>query len=327
MSRLSRYKESLNRFIKNRSCLFGSGEQDNVSIIYEQIKNNDLTLPIMFLTLMNGQSKKYKISIQGYYIAVSIEFLLVYLSIIEDPTFETKYSKDIKYKVLQHLVVSANHSLGQNLNSIKDNAGDKSLDICVGTIKLYNELININTLFRDYKIKLLDEPLKTDIDKAYFKDKQDCLDKLKTFSSIDKNDLLLYLNNRIGCIVDLAISLGWTIGGGNKKELKKTKKLVKHLMMIYKIAQDFVNINDDIMRHEGFTTNLVINWGIIQSYDLFMTNKEKFIESAMILEIYSNTINEIVVFLQQKVDEVMEDSSPELKSSHSTLMTSTSIFR
>lgn len=330
MSRLSRYKEALNRFIKNRSCLFNTEEplvQDNITIIYDYVKNDDLTLPIMFLTLMNAHNKKNKISIQGYYTAVGIELLLVYLDIIEDHTFDTKYSKDIRCSVLNHILSIANRSITQNLDSIKDNAGDKALEICVETMRLVNNTINVDTLLCPHKLKLLDTPLKTDIDKTYFKDKPEYLEKVKNYKSIDKDDLLIYLNKRAGCIVELVISLGWTIGGGSKKEIKKTKKMVKHLMMIYKIAQDFRNINEDIIKHNEYTTNLVINWGILQAYELFMTNKEKFIEAAMILDIYSNTINEVVTFLQQQVDFVLEESSPEMKSSHSTMMTSISAFK
>jgi geranylgeranyl pyrophosphate synthase len=193
-------------------------------------------------------------------------------------------------------------------------------------MKQYNNIISVDTLFCDHEFELLDQPLKTDLEVTFFKGEKKLIDKLNSFKQIEKKNLLEYLNKRVGCIVELAVSLGWIIGGGSKKELKKTKKMVKHLMMIYKLAHDFTQIHQDMNKHEKYTTNLVINWGIMESFNLFLTNKEKFIETAMILDIYSTTINEIVTFFQKRVDEVMEESSPELKSSHSTIMTGTSMF-
>jgi len=39
--------------------------------------------PILLLTVMNNQNKKNHISMQGYYLASSIEFLIIFLQVIE----------------------------------------------------------------------------------------------------------------------------------------------------------------------------------------------------------------------------------------------------
>ena len=90
MSRLGRYKESLNRFINDRSCLFDEDRIPNAkieSIIYNKVKNSDLLLSIMFLTIMNNQNKKNSKSIQGYYAASSIQILQILLQVIENKDF------------------------------------------------------------------------------------------------------------------------------------------------------------------------------------------------------------------------------------------------
>ena len=61
MSRLIRYKESLNRFIKDRSCLYDTEGIPNASIdtlLYNKIKEDDKLLAILLLTIMNNQNKK-----------------------------------------------------------------------------------------------------------------------------------------------------------------------------------------------------------------------------------------------------------------------------
>src|SRR3989304_6987347 len=94
MSRLSRYKESLNRFIRDRSCLFegDNGSENNAtSLVYNIIKNDDLILSILFLTIMNNQNKKNKIILHGYHGASCIEFLKVLINI-------QKYKEDYTNK-------------------------------------------------------------------------------------------------------------------------------------------------------------------------------------------------------------------------------------
>ena len=110
MSRLGRYKESLNKFIKDRSCLFGDNIPDGIeSILYEEIKNCDLLLPILLLTIMNNQNKKNRISMQGYFAAAGIVFITAMLNITEKKNiFIEKYGINKYQIIINYLILSSN---------------------------------------------------------------------------------------------------------------------------------------------------------------------------------------------------------------------------
>jgi len=61
MSRIFRYKESVNKFIKNKGCLNLVAVDDDIkNIINEHITNSQFLLPIMILTISNNLNKKNK---------------------------------------------------------------------------------------------------------------------------------------------------------------------------------------------------------------------------------------------------------------------------
>ena len=87
MSRLLKYKDSLDRFIKDKSCLFDTDSILNSNIetlLYNKIKESDKILAILLLTIMNNQNKKKKITLQGYYMASMIEFIVLITKFISD---------------------------------------------------------------------------------------------------------------------------------------------------------------------------------------------------------------------------------------------------
>ena len=57
MSRIQKYKESLYRFIKDKSCLMKTNDEIS-NFIYEKVKKDDLLFSILLLTIMNNQNKK-----------------------------------------------------------------------------------------------------------------------------------------------------------------------------------------------------------------------------------------------------------------------------
>ena len=70
----------------------------------------------------------------------------------------------------------------------------------------------------------------------------------------------------------------------------------------------------------GITRNYVLNYGLLDSHELFMYNKQKFIEECMILDIYTSTVKEIVNIIDKNIDDIIEQTSPDLRSN----LTSTS---
>ena len=104
-------------------------------------------------------------------------------------------------------------------------------------------------------------------------------------------------------------------------------KLSKYYTMMYKLAEDFENIENDVMNQvDGICKNYVVNYGLQNSYEVFMTNKQKFIEELMTLDMFTNTIKEIINYIEHKVDMIIDETSPDLKSSCSNSQ-SMSIFQ
>jgi len=53
-------------------------------------------------------------------------------------------------------------------------------------------------------------------------------------------------------------------------------------------------------------------------YELFLNNKQKFIEESMVQDTYTNTIKEIIDTIENNVDMIFGSTSPDLKSTHSS---------
>jgi hypothetical protein len=77
-----------------------------------------------------------------------------------------------------------------------------------------------------------------------------------------------------------------------------------------------MNIEHDLAKLDvtGSTDNHIINYGIHESYELFMNNKQKFIEECLKKDMLTDTIKEIISSIEIKVDSVIDETSPDLKS-------------
>ncbi len=328
MSRLARYKDSLNKFIKDRSCLLESENIPNATyepILYNRIKNHDFMIPILFLTVMNSQNKKNHITLQGYYGASAIEFLYVLLNVMDHKEeIIGDYNSATYNTIINYLTLCAYKSICQNLDSIKSFIKNDSVaNICMQVLGIYNSTISYSNLLNDHQFEISNEKPNNDLIKWYLKDEPELKKKFATLKKIKFESYQKYLNKKIGSVCELAMTVGWLMGCGpaNAKELQKVKKASKYFAMIYKLSLDFSNIGEDIKNSNNISTNFVVNYGLQESYELFMYNKQKFIEESMVLDIYTATIKEIINWIENKVDEVIDETSPDLKSNMSTLNT------
>lgn len=326
MSRLARYRDSLYKFIKDRSCLLESNNIPNASyesILYNKIKNHDLMIPILFLTIMNSQNKKNQITLQGYYGASAIEFLYIILDLIDKKDeFINTHGHQTYHILINYLTLCSYRSICQNLESIKSFVKDESVaNIFIQVLNIYNNTIAYSNLIHDYKFEISSDKPNNDLIKWYLKDEPELKEKFTTLQKIKLESYQEYLNKKMGSLCELAMTVGWLMGCGstNAKELQKVKKASKYFAIIYKLSLDFNNIDEDIKNSTGVSTNFVVNYGLQESYELFMYNKQKFIEEAMVLDIYTATIKEIINWIENKVDEVIDETSPDLKSNMSTL--------
>ncbi len=326
MSRLCRYKESLNRFINDRSCLFNKDSMPNANvntIIYNKVKNSDLVLPIMLLTIMNNQNKKNSKTIQGYYAASSIQIVQILLDIMENES-----NSDINHITREYLLVTAIKSLHQNLETVKDNfSGDLSADIIINSLKIYHERVSYSNIMCDYTLEVSEDKPCSDVKNWYIRDDKSLASHFNNLKTVTKKSFKEYVNKKIGSLCELAFQIGWIIGCGSSKDIKKINKVAKSFCYIYKLSHDFEHLEDDIRSaKDGVTKNFVVNYGLQNSYEIFMDNKQKFIEHTMGLNIFTTTIKEILNYIESKVDAVIDETSPDLKSNYSNVE-SMSIFQ
>lgn len=325
MSRIQKYKESLHKFIKDKSCLMEDIEENNIELnnyIYSKIKDNDMIFSILLLTVMNNQNKKNHISMQGYYIASSIEFFNISLQIIENKNdIIAQFGNDNYIKMTNNLFIHANKSLQQNIESIKNtyqNQPQNLVNIIINSLITFNSTLKIINSFNDFKFNLTNKGCNSNIISWYLKTDTELINKFKTFKQVSKESLQEYIEKKYISLCDLAIVLGWIIGSGDIKEIHKIKKSAKYFAIMYKISKDFENLADDIKNSEKYTSNYVLNFGLQDGYEVFLNNKEKFIEESMLEDVYTNTIKEIIDTIEANVDMIIDQTSPDLKSSYSS---------
>lgn len=318
MSRISRYVESVTRFIKNKSCINDLQDQHIKNYIFEIISEFDHVTSILLLTVLNNQGKKNGMTLHGYYIASSIEIMMVIVKLLDN---EKKYGKKYGFRNVQKMIMELigliNICLSQNIESIQPHyAKDKVLKIfhiCIKLInKKFSKLTSNESLEIDKKIKT------TDIIKYHFSDITKIKQKLVKLKQVKESSLMNFINDKYGSVCQLSLELGWLLGGGDDKILQNLDKIGTYFSMMIKITSDFLNIESDIDDNEIYTKNYVVNFGFQNAFEQFIDNKQKFIEACILLDIYTNTVKEIVDLIENKVDEIIDKSSPDMKS-HYTL--------
>ena len=135
---------------------------------------------------------------------------------------------------------------------------------------------------------------------------------------IDKNELENYINKTFGNICIMAVQFGWIYGSSDNKNIDFIEKLGLGICYLYKISYDYENLEKDILENNNYSINYVLNVGIQESFEKFMECKNIVIELCMRLDIYSNTMKEIIDLFEEKIDNFMEKTDKDLRS-HYTL--------
>lgn len=321
MSRLTKYKESLVKFIKERSCLLENLNKPKIEpILYSRVKKSDMLMPIVALTIMNNQNKKKNITIQGYYIASSIEFMHILLDIFDNKEdYIKQYTLELYNILINHLIWSINNSLCQNVESIRLSLHTMDIsDMYIQLMKTHNEIMSCNNFLSEPILKQTNDIVNEDTLKWYIRENVDLKDKFKKIKKVEMESYNDYLNKRVCNLSEYTFVVSWIISGGEITKLDQIKRVSKYFGILYKLMVDFDSIDSDIVNSKEMTKNHVINYGLQVSYELFMYNKQKFIEEAMLLDIYTNTVQEIIEYIEKRVDEFVDNTSPDLKSLAST---------
>ena len=332
MSKLYRYKESFKKFIKKRSCLLDRENMPNLlmhTIVYNYVMKNDYIFAISLLTIMNNRNKKNNISLQGYFASAGIEFLFVMLHIMNNKSsFIKEYDIDIYNTTINYIILCFNKSIAQNINSIKTNIRNedikyKTSDIFAQMLLLCSDKLSYSNIMNEHIFEYNSRGPASDILDWYLNDNEEAIKEFSKIKQINEESMDEYINKKIGSLCEMAFCLGWLMGYGDKKHIKKIKKISHNFVMIYKISNDYVNIEKDILDNNGYTLNYVVNYGLQRSYDIYMDNKQQFMEGVMTLDLdldlYTDTIKEILNFLDKQINDVIDQTSPDLRSNYSNV--------
>lgn len=314
MSRISRYQESIEKFIKNKNIdTYFSDEYSD--IINNNLIKSDHLCGIILSTIFNHNSKKSSVKGHGYYLGISVDILLIMLN-----------TKNINTNTNQNLLIGIYKLLHENVSLIKTNNSEDLNKIIIKTYDYFNSIIYdiVSTSKKMQTKKMIKSDLlnlKTINDTLY--------KKIASMNRYVEEDIIKYIQTSYGGIGKIVIVLSWILGGGShdKKIISNLEIIGEKFGMIYKICNDFENIILDINNCEqstqntNITKNIVINIGIQESFALFMELKSSFYEEALKLGIYTHTMKEVIDELEIKMDKCIENSKVDMKSTYSSFST------
>ena len=93
MSRISRYQESIEKFIKNKNINSYFSEEYNESITTKLMSSDHLG-GIILSTIFNHNSKKSNIKGHGYFLGIAVDIILIILD-----------NKNMSYNYNQNLII------------------------------------------------------------------------------------------------------------------------------------------------------------------------------------------------------------------------------
>lgn len=304
MSRIERYQESINKFIRSKD------------IFTEDVKNmllkKDHLCGIIFATLLNHNAKKTNFKVHGYYIICAIDILHELIEMLNS-------TENIPHNKFTELLFTVINLINMNLENIKvQQKHEEMLNKILNFINSYisNKLFEIT---KKYEFVTQKKVQKTDIISVKYLDKT-VLNKYKNLSKVEHNNLIEYVKNTYGNIGDIVFVIGWAIGGGDrKKELLKTLQTIgDRFGLLYKLCKDFEKIEQDINSSSKYSLNFVVNEGVQESFILFMEIKTQLIEECLNLNIYTHTLKEVLDELEKNIDNCLQSSNIDLKSTYSS---------
>lgn len=311
MSRISRYKESIEKFFKGKSFITEINETYRDQIL-EISPQTDYFISIVLLTVMNNVSKKHNLSLHGYFMASGIESLYILNKILENKHYyENKLGQSELFRLILIIHNNVYKSLSQNIDTISTHLQkEKVLKInSLATKYLTAKLESLNCFFSEPNLPWK----KNDLLKYKFEDKT-LIQKINNLKVYSKEDLVKYIENRLGAICKITLVIGWLLGNGDEKNIPVLEKLAVYMAKMIKVAYDFNSLEDDIKIGNKYTLNSVITLGFQESFELFQYNREKFVEGCMMLDIHTNTIKEIIDVLESRIDIYIDNTATQTES-------------
>lgn len=327
MSKVSRYQSSIRNFIKNKSNLSPTlADSKYNKLLEELIINNDQYGSVLILSIMNINNKKRKPSIQGYNAAAGMEFLFMVLRIYRNYQFyENKLDKKSMMQLTLKLTTNWINSIKDNLDRTKLHIKEKNI---IGNIEnKINEILcedldiitKTDTVNLKYQNK--DAYKRSDIPRLYLSRNQEMVQKFAKLKLVDDQCMNNFMEKTSGEIGKIISKLSWLLSAGEDKKLEKIEEIGYHFGIFYQLALDFENLKKDFEKigDENMTFNYIINTGFQKAYEKYMKHKERFIYLSIQSGINSSTVKELVEAIDNKTDDTIENTSPDLRSSYSTL--------
>src|SRR3989344_213090 len=216
-SRIMRYTTSIEKFIKEKSCMTEVLKKDLK--INDILKINNNFTSIIYLTIVTHQMQKNKINHEhGYFIAFSISLLMVIVILQDNITYYNNiYGELVIKNLLEQIPMFVIKSLGKHFIMINEKS--KRNKIYVETSKMYmitdkrnlkdiqeytTELVNTSML-KICKSEILigtNKMLKTDILDYNFKNKEKAIEKYTKLLKININNMNNYIDNKYGKICE-----------------------------------------------------------------------------------------------------------------------------
>ena len=300
MSRIFRYKESIEKFFKNKSFINDLNDCQK-KILLESSNNTSFFIFMVLLTTTNSICKKHNLSYHSYFMGAGIECLYLYF-LNYDNICANKFDNDL----VMIIYINLYKTLAQNINNIN------------GHIKT-EKIIKMNTYLNKYitaKIELFFE-LNKMVKPSLIWIKND-ITKYKKFDSslfsnikcLNYNDLINYIDLYLGTICKLALVCGWILGNGEEKQTANLEKIAIHMARMIKISNDYMNLNTDLsnLLIHNYTYNSVISLGLQYTFSMFQESKTKFVEGCMSFDIYTNTTKEIIDSLEEYLDIIIDNT-------------------
>jgi len=307
-SRIYRYKSSIDKFMTQKSPLITISSH-NKQILDDTYKDLDHLISICLVTTFHGKTESKNRKFHGYFMACGIDIGMIIVNITNRYyCYKHKITYENWANFVPELIAKMYNCLSQNIDALK-----------VGLPK--EEIIRINQQCIDYMssgiAKLTQFPKydfpntlikKTDFNDYRFETTGD-KNKYSKLKFVSDKILYEHIDNKYGFICKMALLFGWLFGMGDEKKTDEILEVGRHMGIIFKIAYDFENVQNDLVKCEKYTFNMVVNKGIKESYSIYDTHKKSFIEGILKLEIWSNTIKEILDLIEDKVDQGLNCAS------------------
>jgi hypothetical protein len=277
-TRITRYQESINKFIKNKSIITEYHNKENILKVLNN--NSDYMISILVSTIIITLNKANNFSGHAYYSTSFAEFLILLTRINERKTQEWINSDENKNlrktqelnlsNITNDCISSLNIFLSQSIEVLTSNLykeGKESKDKIIKNTNYLTKIVNfkINEILANQQIKLRDEFItRTDLFNYNKLDNDEIKKTIKKLKRIDKKTLLEEVDRTYGNACRMAINLAFIMGNGdlntliydiNKKEKKKqeedrNKKIIEkigtNMGILLKIHYDWKNIENDI---------------------------------------------------------------------------------